>query len=372
MIRISIAGDLCPRGRAAEVVNNGDFGYFRNIQQVINEADYSLVNLECPIIDEGNAIKKMGPNLKASNKTIDLIKYCGFSGVTLANNHFYDFGDDGVSQTIKACHDNGLDIVGGGENLSTAQTILYKKIKDKTIAFVNVCEFEFSIATSNSAGSNPIEPIRNYYDIQRAKEQADYVLVVIHGGHEHYQLPSPRMQDTYRFFIDAGADAVINHHQHCYSGYEFYKDKPIVYGLGNFYFEHSKKRNDKWNEGYIVQLYLDEKIGLSLIPYIQCNEKPTVELLDEKQKEAFYDSITRLNDIIQNRVLLESNFYTFCKSKQRLYMSVLEPYPSIYLKFLYRKSFLPSLLKGKSYYFVKNFIMCESHLDVIKTLLRKR
>ena len=42
------------------------------------------------------------------------------------------------------------------------------------------------------------------------------------------------MKETYRFFVDCGADAVINHHQHCYSGYEYYKDKFICYGLGNF------------------------------------------------------------------------------------------------------------------------------------------
>lgn len=42
------------------------------------------------------------------------------------------------------------------------------------------------------------------------------------------------MQEIYRFFVDIGADAVINHHQHCYSGYEVYKEKPIFYGLGNF------------------------------------------------------------------------------------------------------------------------------------------
>lgn len=52
----------------------------------------------------------------------------------------------------------------------------------------------------------------------------------MHGGHEHYQLPSLRMQETYRFFIDAGADVVVNHHQHCFSGYEIYNNKYIFMG----------------------------------------------------------------------------------------------------------------------------------------------
>ncbi len=372
MIKISIAGDICSRDRGAEVIQKGDYSqYFKTVKDILEDCDYSLVNLECPIIDTARPIKKQGPNLKAPQKIINLIKYCGLDGVTLANNHFYDYGDDGVISTINICKKHNIDFVGGGENIEIARNILYKTINNKTIAFINACEYEFSIATETTAGSNPMDPIRIYNDIKDAKEEADYVVVIIHGGHEHYNLPSPRMQDMYRFFIDAGADAVVNHHQHCYSGYEYYKGKPIVYGLGNFYFDHPKKRNDMWNEGYMVCLEFNKVISLSLIPYIQCNDKPSIELMKNDQTMVFHENINKLNEIIQNRDALESHFDRFCQAKRRLYMSVLEPYPSIYLKYLNRKSLLPSLLRGRSYLFVKNFIMCESHIDVIRNLLKK-
>lgn len=372
MIRITIAGDLCPRYRCFGVVYNSEYSdNINEIQKIIKESDYALVNLECPIIEGGKPIKKQGPNLKAPLKIIDFIKYFGFDGVTLANNHFYDYGEDGVISTISICKKHNIDFVGGGENIEIARNILYKTINDKTIAFINACEYEFSIATGTTAGSNPVDTVRIYNDIKEAKKKADYVVVIIHGGHEHYNLPSPRMQDMYRFFIDVGADTVVNHHQHCYSGYEYYKGKPIVYGLGNFYFDHPKKRNDIWNEGYLLCLEFNEAISLSLIPYIQCNDKPLIELMKNEQTTIFRKNINKLNEIIQNRELLEFYFDKFCQAKRRLYMSVLEPYPSIYLKYLNRKSFLPSLLKGRSYLFVKNFIMCESHFDVIRNLLKK-
>ena len=351
MVKILVAGDLCPRDRGLQIVCSSEYiNHFNSVKCVINNVDYSLVNLECPIVDTATPIKKQGPNLKAPLKVIDFIKHCGFDGVTLANNHFYDYGDDGVISTINICKKHNIDFVGGGENIEIARNILYKTINDKTIAFINACEYEFSIATETTAGSNPMDPIRIYNDIKDAKEEADYVVVIIHGGHEHYNLPSPRMQDMYRFFIDAGADAVVNHHQHCYSGYEYYKGKPIVYGLGNFYFDHPKKRNDMWNEGYMVCLEFNKVISLSMV---------------------FHENINKLNEIIQNREALEIHFDQFCQAKRRLYMSVLEPYPSIYLKYLNRKSLLPSLLRGRSYLFVKNFIMCEPHIDVIRNLLKK-
>lgn len=99
-----------------------------------------------------------------------------------------------------------------------------------------------------------------------------------HGGKEHYQLPTPRMQKDYRFFVDAGADVVINHHQHCYSGYEQYNDKYIFYGLGNFCFE-STLRNSIWNEGYMLKLKFEDIISFELIPYVQCDDKAGVFIM---------------------------------------------------------------------------------------------
>lgn len=54
------------------------------------------------------------------------------------------------------------------------------------------------------------------------------------------------------YYVDCGADAVINHHQHCYSGYEKYNEKPIFYGLGNFAIDWHP--NDLWTTGIFVIL----------------------------------------------------------------------------------------------------------------------
>ena len=156
--------------------------------------------------------------------------------------------------TLMYLNDKQADFVGGGNSLRQASETLYKSIDGHTLAVINCCEHEFSIATETSSGANPLNPIQQYYKIQEARKNADYVLVIVHGGHEHYQLPSPRMKETYRFFVDAGADAVVNHHQHCYSGYEVYNGKPIFYGIGNFLFDREGVRNSIWNEGDMVLL----------------------------------------------------------------------------------------------------------------------
>jgi Bacterial capsule synthesis protein PGA_cap. len=101
--------------------------------------------------------------LRCSLNAVEAIKSTGFDLITLANNRFCNYGDEDVPNTLAAYCENGLDTVGGGENLDDAKRIFYKQIKGKRFGFVNFCEHEFSIATGKNGGSNPLNPVANYY-----------------------------------------------------------------------------------------------------------------------------------------------------------------------------------------------------------------
>ena len=306
-MKLIIAGDFCPRARLAKQIEQRNFQeiFPNNLLDIIKSADYSLVNFESPIIEKDfKPIKKCGPNLECTADAAVALKYAGFTAVTMANNHILDYGTDGLYKSIDCCKSNGLDVVGVGKNLQEAERILYVEKAGKKLAIINCCEHEFSIATETTGGANPLNPIRQYYCIQKVKKNADYVLVIVHGGHEHYQLPSPRMQETYRFFVDAGADAVVNHHQHCYSGYEVYNGKPIFYGLGNFCFDWNGTPSKMWTEGYLVEIDFNNCISFKIYPYCQYGNEATIKLLE---KDSFDDTINKLNDIISNPKLLNDN-----------------------------------------------------------------
>ena len=368
MIKILIAGDFCPQGRVADLIKFKKYSnVFGNISALTKEYDYSIVNLECSVVSGvKKPIFKWGPNLKTTENALESLKFSGFSIVTLANNHFYDYGDYGVNETLSSCKKQSIDFVGGGRNLKEAQNVLYKKNKDKTIAFVNFCENEFSIATDKTGGSNPLDPINNYYQIKEATIIADYVIVIVHGGHEHYQLPSPRMKKTYRFFIDAGASVVINHHQHCYSGYEIYNNKPIFYGLGNFCFDKDGKRNSSWNEGYLVSLKFEaDKVAFELIPYTQGDEKAGIVLSQDEIKVSMIDKIEYLNKIISNDSLLNEYFMKFVASRKKNLDMLFEPYNNRFLKSLRIRGLLPSFINKRKTLQLFNYIICESHRDTL-------
>lgn len=373
-MRILIAGDFCPHNRVATMVAHKDYSFFDRVKDVIKEADYSIVNFECPVVEgDIKPIAKQGSALRTEREAVAAMKYAGFTCATLANNHFRDFGDSGCLTTIEELEAQNIDYVGGGKSLAEAQKVLYKEIQGKKVAFVNFCENEFSIATATTAGAAPLDSVDNYHQITEARKNADYVVVIVHGGHEHYQLPSPRMKKLYRFFVEIGADAVVNHHQHCYSGYEYYNGKPIVYGLGNFCFDWEGARNMKWNDGYMLMLYFGESIShIELIPYVQCNDSASVEILSKDLFENFNRTIDKLNAVIANDIHLIKAFGDWIEKEKRHVILSFSSWHNKYLNAAASRGWIPDLTTNKEYGAILNRICCESHRDVSIAVLSEK
>lgn len=369
-MKILVAGDYAPMGRVAELLEKNDYAsIFDEVKVVTSDVDYAIVNLEAPIVSHKvEAIEKTGPNLKCTDKVIDSIKYAGFECVTLANNHLRDYGEVGVRDTIISCQKESLDYVGAGFDIEEAYAILYKNIKGKTLAVINVCENEWSIATKTRGGSAPLNIVNVSKSIRLAKNQADYVLLVIHGGVEFYSLPTPRMVETYRFFIDMGADAIVNHHQHCYSGYEVYQSKPIFYGLGNFCFDRGSGTAKSWKEGYMVCIDFNDNISFKLIPYIQSDDSAKITLLPSNQFNLAIDS---LNRSIQNPESLQDSF-TELLEKKKFFFTMLEPYNNNrYINKLRSLHLFPKMIDREFRKKLLGIVNCESHLETLLCLLKR-
>lgn len=374
-MKILIAGDFCQCNRVDELIRSHNYSsLFEEVSPLIQQADYSVVNFEFPIVaseDRAKPIAKCGPNLRGSQDSVNAIKNAGFNVCTLANNHILDQGEDCCVDTINLLEEAGLKTVGAGRNLYEASDILYLEKEQEIIAIINCCEHEFTIATESTAGANPLNPIQQYYKIQEAKLKSNYVLVIVHGGHEEYQLPSPRMKETYHFFIEAGADAVVNHHQHCYSGYEIYKGKPIFYGLGNFLFDNPNKRNDIWNQGFITMLtFIGRDVKFEIIPFNQCNDKATTALLTQEEQCKFDEKIESFNEIISSDSLLKAKHEAWMNNTREWFELQFTPWESWWTRELFRRGLLPALVSNKKKHVLMNFIECESHHDKMVYVLR--
>lgn len=367
---VVITGDFCPINRLSKaIIKEGCESIFNDLLPVIRKKELSIVNLECPLTEENTLINKTGPLLKAPEKAAETLSRAGFNLVTLANNHIMDYSISGLMTTIRACNENGIDYVGAGENNNKARNIYFSSVDNHTVAVLNFAENEYSTTHDNNPGANPMDLINNYYDIVLAKEKADYVFVIVHCGHEMFDLPSPRIKKTFRFYADAGASIVLGHHPHCYSGYEIYKGIPLFYSLGNFLFDDSKNKKEIWNTGYAVEVSLKESLSFNILPYEQCSSIVGVKLMNEAGLESFHKNITRLNSIISDDNKLIAEFENYCNRVSKMYYSFLEPYTNRLTRILQDKKLFPSLLSNCKKKLYLNLTRCESHRDVIIKLL---
>lgn len=374
-MKVFIAGDFCESYRTSELISAGNVTYLiGEMEDIIKSADYSIVNFEFPIVngDEHVAIKKCGPNLKGTVKSVDFLKKAGFKACTLANNHILDWGASAALYTKEVLEKAGISTVGFGSNNTEANRTLYYTKGNETLAIINCCEHEFSVTEKDEPGANALDPIIQYYAIKEAKKKADFVIVIVHAGIEMLQLPTAEMVKNYHFFIDSGADVVVNHHQHCFSGVEEYKGKYIFYGLGNFLFDWEGKRNSSWNEGMAVTIdFCPDSISYSLHCYTQCNDDPIIRVKESEDALFSKYSLNELQKIIVSGKELDKLLNEFYKNNCESEWLKLEPYKGYFSSRLFAHGLLPSTLTMSKVTELLNRINCESHRERIVFALKQ-
>ena len=345
-----------------------------NIIDLFEKSDLNIVNLEAPVTTSTSKIIKTGPHLKAdNNSTLKVLKSLEVDVVTLANNHVLDYDEQGVDDTLEFCKENDIKTVGAGMNLKEASQTLYLDTKEGEIAIINFAENEWASATDNSAGAHPMDIIDNTRQIKEAKEKADFVFVIVHGGHEYYNLPSPRMQKQYRFYAEQGADIIVGHHTHCISGNEIYKGVPIYYSLGNFLFTKNNIQED-WYRGLILEVNIEKgKLTSQFHPVEQQKETFELSLLIGKKREDIIKRISKYNAIIEDEEKLKNEWDNYVDTKYDVYLNYWSPFSFIsnrYVRGVLNRLGIKGLNK-KGVALALNLMRCEAHADMSKEVTNK-
>lgn len=356
-IQILFAGDFIPP------IDSNDI-YSDALLSLLTSKDFSIVNLETPLTRSTQKILKTGNNFKRPPECISHINDGHFDAVALSNNHIRDYGDQGVVDTIETCKSNGILTVGASENLEKAAVPLIVTIKGKTFGFLNFSEQEFNIAGSNSPGANPFDTIDAFYQINNAKKACDFVFVIYHGGLEYHYLPTSAIIKRFKFLIDAGADGVVSHHTHRYSGVMEYRGKLIFFGLGNFLASTKTKVTDDWLIGAMMIISIDgDAIEYQMVPTKMARDFSSVDVLSNTENQKVMTHIDKISAQICNgfeinkywdQVLHDEGDRTInlLKSDSRLEYRARKRFPMLKPKLSTYK--LLNLL---------NLVRCDSHKD---------
>lgn len=152
--------------------------------------------------------------------------------------------------------------------------------------------------------------------MENLRKKVDYVIVLYHGGKEHYRYPSPYLQKVCRRLVDKGADLVVCQHSHCIGCEEKYKSGTIVYGQGNFLFDDST--SEFWRTGLLIGL--NDKFEISYYPIVKVDN--TVRLADIIKSKKILCEFYNRSEMIKKPGFVEMEFSKFADNFKNLYLGI--------------------------------------------------
>lgn len=234
------------------VKNNNFTWMWEKVAKELQEADLSLINLESPLV-KNCPVSNEGMIFCANEKNIEGLKIAGIDLVNLANNHIGNFEQEGIETTVHLLNQLGISPVG-------TEKPVFKNAKNIRFALLGYSDF------GAPQGISQAKKEKIAQEINEAKNQADIVVVSFHWGVEYTDQPTSRQKELAYLAIDSGADLVLGHHPHWIQPEEFYKEKLIVYSLGNFIFDQFW--SEKTTKGVLGEFVFQDKklVSYRLIP----------------------------------------------------------------------------------------------------------
>ena len=278
----------------------------------MNQADVMCLNNEFTYSLDGVPLEGKAYTFRANPERVKILQELGVDIVKLANNHVYDYGSQALLDTFATLEAAEINYVGAGRNLQEAMEPVYIELDGKTVAFVAASRAEKYKMTPQATEDTP--GILRCYDttlfletIAKAKENADFVLAYVHWGTEYsYELEDVQLT-TGKAYLDAGADVVIGAHSHCLQGMEYYNGKPIIYSLGNYWF------NEKTLDTMLLDLHfygddMGGNIEVKVIPAVQSGFCTKIVTQDAEQERiySFLEGISVNVEIDENGIVKET------------------------------------------------------------------
>lgn len=239
---VLLTGDvLLDRGVRPIAERRGVEWLFQEVSPLFRQADATVVNLECPLADTPTPLAKQFV-FRADTRWASGLKSAGVTHATLANNHSVDQGFPGLSSTMKALSEAGIQPLGCGS--SEAERLKPSVIEKGNLRMALFSAVLFPIenwvpcpegrlAPCQVDASTLARAIRSY----REEHSKDCIVCVLHWGVEFQELPTPQQRREAALLLNAGSDALVGHHPHVCEPLEFLQGRPVFYSLGNFVFD---------------------------------------------------------------------------------------------------------------------------------------
>ncbi|MDR6878965.1 CapA family protein [Bacillus sp. 3255] len=278
-VKMTFVGDVLMASKVEDILKVKGYDYpYMNVKDYLSKPDVTIANLETPVTTRGT-VQTKDYVYRSSPLALPALKASGVDLVNLANNHVMDYGPEGLLDTMDALDETGIQRMGAGQDSEEAYKPVIVEKNGLRIAFFGFSRVVPEASWKAGPGHVGVAETYSYKlpveAIQKAKAQADLVVVVAHWGVERADRPDKNQTDLAHRYIDAGADLVVGGHPHVLQGIEQYKGKWIAYSLGNFIF--TTNHNPKTWETVIMEASCskDQSCDIHLVPVLTKFALPT-------------------------------------------------------------------------------------------------
>lgn len=369
-LQIQILGDICPAWGFRNSFDEENEGkIFGDILPLLQNADIAIANLECPLSEKGKRAVKTGPCLRGKSSDMAVLKRAGLDVIGLANNHVLDYGQDAFEDTMQLAKQHDILTVGAASNADGAKKTLFFEKNGWRIGLLAFGEEEFNVAYEASGGANLFDPYRSLEEIAEAKKNCDYLIVLYHGGIEHYELPSPQLQKKCRAMVRAGADVVLCQHSHCIGTYEKYQDATILYGQGNAIFGRAEGKQ-RWNLGLLVSIRLSEELKEISFHVFEA-KTDGIAFLPQEANLLRLEQMKKDSERIDDQAYLKERWDAFCAKQEAEYFPMLLCWGRILNKAnrIVGNRLAKHFVHKRKKMVAMNLIRCDAHREVAQTVL---
>ncbi|MFW5947223.1 MAG: CapA family protein, partial [Gemmatimonadota bacterium] len=229
--------------------------------------DARIINLETAVTTHDEPWPGKGIHYRMHPGNAPVLAAAGIDVCGLANNHVLDWGRPGLEETLGTIRGLGIGTAGAGANRREAAE---PAVVDTGKGRVRVHAYGTAgagvpsdwAAAEARPGVNLLprvdagEADRVADGILAQRTPGDRVVVSIHWGPNWgYDVPRRHREFAHRL-VDAGAaDVIHGHSSHHPMGIEIYRDRPILYGAGDFLNDYEGIRGREKYRGELALMY---------------------------------------------------------------------------------------------------------------------
>lgn len=272
----------------------------------MRNADIFMLNNECTFTTRGTPTPGKTYTFRGRPEHVKILQDIGADIVSLANNHAYDYGEVSLLDSMDTLKGASIPYVGAGQNIEEASKPVYFIANDMKIAFLSATQIE-RVENPDTKGASEStagvfrckEPEALCAAITEAKANSDFVVVYVHWGTENETTIDWAQEEQAPLYVEAGADLIIGDHPHCLQKIAYVGDTPVIYSLGNFWF------NSKTIDTGMVKVTINED-GIQQYQFIPCLQSGCkTTLLSGSEKERVLQEMRELS----SDVTIDENGY---------------------------------------------------------------